>query len=144
QATAVLDALELLDGDKIVPYQSQYTKLILDIVKAKGHGQVVNRVELVHDDHGLEYTDPAGTRIEPEWLIVLVAALVYSGDIVLAIPGMKFDAAKLPQLAAAGMDELVNFKHIEQPKQGNLPALKALYQLLGMTPGKAQLAIQGQ
>ncbi|MGI6391593.1 MAG: DUF6079 family protein [Kiritimatiellia bacterium] len=89
QATAVLDALELLDGEKIDPYKSKYTKFILDTVKAKGHGQVVNRSEIIQDDHGLEYMNPGGSRLEPEWVSGLVAALVYSGDIVLAIPGKK-------------------------------------------------------
>lgn len=144
QATAVLDALELLDGEKIDPYKSKYTKFILDAVKAKGHGQVVNRNEIIQDDHGLEYMNPGGSRLEPEWVSVLVAALVYSGDIVLAIPGKKFDATGLQQLAATGMDELVRFKHLEQPKEWNLPALKALFELLGMTPGMAQLVTQGK
>ncbi|ADJ27036.1 DUF6079 family protein [Nitrosococcus watsonii] len=168
QATAVLDALELLNGDnfagreigrpegarrgaamdggyqKIDPYKSKYTKFILDTVKAKGHGQVVNRSEIIQDDHGLEYMNPGGSRLEPEWVSVLVAALVYSGDIVLAIPGKKFDATGLQQLAATGMDELVRFKHLEQPKEWNLPALKALFELLGMTPGMAQLVTQGK
>jgi len=144
QATAVLDALELLDGEKIDPYKSKYTKFILDAVKAKGHGQVVNRSEIIQDDHGLEYMNPGGSRLEPEWVSVLVAALVYSGDIVLSIPGKKFDATGLQQLAATGMDELVRFKHLEQPKEWNLPALKALFELLGMTPGMAQLVTQGK
>lgn len=144
QATAVLDALELLDGEKIDPYKSKYTKFILDAIKAKGHGQVVNRSEIIQDDHGLEYMNPCGSRLEPEWVSVLVAALVYSGDIVLAIPGKKFDATGLQQLAATGMDELVRFKHLEQPKEWNLPALKALFELLGMTPGMAQLVTQGK
>jgi len=144
QATAVLDALELLDGEKIDPYKSKYTKFILDAVKAKGHGQVVNRNEIIQDDHGLEYMNPGGSRLEPEWVSVLVAALVYSGDIVLSIPGKKFDATGLQQLAATGMDELVRFKHLEQPKEWNLPALKALFELLGMTPGMAQLVTQGK
>jgi hypothetical protein len=144
QANAVLDALELLDGEKIDPYKSKYTKFILDAVKAKGHGQVVNRSEIIQDDHGLEYMNPGGSRLEPEWVSVLVAALVYSGDIVLAIPGKKFDATGLQQLAATGMDELVRFKHLEQPKEWNLPALKALFELLGMTPGMAQLVTQGK
>jgi len=140
----VLDALELLDGEKIDPYKSKYTKFILDAIKAKGHGQVVNRSEIIQDDHGLEYMNPGGSRLEPEWVSVLVAALVYSGDIVLAIPGKKFDATGLQQLAATGMDELVRFKHLEQPKEWNLPALKALFELLGMTPGMAQLVTQGK
>jgi succinate dehydrogenase flavin-adding protein (antitoxin of CptAB toxin-antitoxin module) len=144
QATAVLDALELLDGEKIDPYRSKYTKFILDAVKAKGHGQVVNRSEIIQDDHGLEYMNPGGTRLEPEWVAVILVTLVYSGDIVLAIPGKKFDATGLQQLAATGMDELVRFKHLEQPKEWNLPALKSLFELLGMTPGMAQLVTQGK
>jgi len=144
QATAVLDALELLDGEKIDPYKSKYTKFILDAIKAKGHGQVVNRSEIIQDDHGLEYMNPGGDRLEPEWVAVILASLVYSGDIVLAIPGKKFDATGLQQLAATGMDELVRFKHLEQPKEWNLPALKALFELLGMTPGMAQLVTQGK
>ncbi len=144
QATAVLDALELLDGEKIEAYKSKYTRFILDVVKAKGHGQVVNRNEIIQDDHGLEYMNPGGSRLEPEWLTVLIAALVYSGDIVLSIPGKKFDANGLQQLAATGMDELIRFKHLEQPKEWNIPALKAMFELLGMTPGMAQLVTQGK
>ena len=144
QATAVLDALELLDGEKLDPYKSKYSKFILDAVKSKGHGQVVNRSEIIQDDHGLEYMNPGASRLEPEWVVVILAALVYSGDIVLSIPGKKFDATGLAQLAATGMDELVRFKHLEQPKEWNLPALKALFELLGMTPGMAQLVTQGK
>lgn len=144
QATAVLDALELLDGEKIDPYKSKYTKLVLDAVKAKGHGQVVNRSEIIQDDHGLEYMNPGGGRLEPEWVTVILATLVYAGDIVLSIPGKKFDATGLQQLAATNMDELIRFKHLEQPKEWNLPALKALFELLGMTPGMAQLITQGK
>jgi len=144
QATAVLDALELLDGDMLTPYKSKYAKFILDAVKAKGHGQVVNRSELIQDDHGLEYMNPGGSRLEPEWVSVLMAVLVYSGDIVLALPGKKFDATELQQLAATGMDELTRFKHLALPKEWNLPALKTLFELLGMAPGMAQLVTQGE
>ena len=50
--------------------------------------------------------NPGGTRLDPEWVTVILAALVYAGDIVLAIPGKKFDATGLQQLAATGMDEV--------------------------------------
>ena len=144
QATGVLDALELLDGEKITPYQSKYAKYVLDIVKAKAHGQVVNRGEIIQDDHGLAYMNPGAARLEPEWAVVILAALVYSGEMVLAIPGSKFDAGSLQQLAATSVDELSNFKHVEQPKEWNLPALMALFELLGMSPGMAQLVTQGK
>ncbi len=144
QATAVLDALELFDGEKIEACKSRYTRFILDVVKAKGHGQVVNRNEIIQDHHGLEYMNPGAYRLEPEWVAVLIAALVYSGDIVLSIPGKEFDATGLQQLAATGMDELIRFKHLKQPRDWNIPVLVAMFELLGMTPGMAQLVTQGK
>ncbi len=144
QATAVLDALELLDGERIDPSRSKYAQYILDIARKKGRGQVVNHAELIQDVLGVEYLAPQSLRLEPEWAIVVLAALVYAGDVVLSIPGKKFDATGLPQLAGTSINELVQFKHIEQPKDWNLPALKALFELLGLTPGLAQLVTQGK
>ena len=45
QAVAVLDALELLDSERLDPYRSKYAKHILSLLKKKGHGQVINRSE---------------------------------------------------------------------------------------------------
>nr|MBC8363232.1 ATP-binding protein [Candidatus Desulfatibia profunda] len=144
QAKAVLDALELLDGERLDPDKSKYAKHILSMLRKKGHGQVVNRSELIQDDKGLEYLDKDRYRLEPEWVIVVLAALVYSGDLVLAIPGKKFDAIGLSQLSGNSVDELTQFKHIERPKDWNLPVLKAMFELLGLTPGMAQLVTQGK
>jgi predicted ATPase len=143
QAAAVLDALELFDEERLDPYQSKYAKHILSIAKKKGHGQVINRSELIQDDFGVEYLAPQSLRLEPEWVVVVLAALIYAGEVVLSIPGKKFDATSLSQLAASGIDDLIQFKHIERPKDWNLPALKALFELLGLTPGMAQLVTQG-
>lgn len=144
QATAVLDALQLLDGERLDPDKSKYAKHILGLLGKKGHGQVVNRSELIQDDKGVEYMDKDRQRLEPEWVAVVLAALIYSGDLVLSIPGKKFDATGLPQLAGTGVDELAEFKHIERPKDWNLPGLKALFELLGLTPGLAQLVTQNE
>ncbi|MDZ4132971.1 MAG: DUF6079 family protein, partial [Dethiobacteria bacterium] len=102
------------------------------------------RYELIQDYKGLEYMDKDRQRLEPEWVAVVLAVLVYTGDLVLAIPGKKFDATGLQQLAGTGVDELVQFKHFEGPKDWNLPALKALFELLGLTPGIAQLVTHGK
>lgn len=144
QATAILDALDLLDGERLDPYKSKYAKQILDILKAKGHGQVVNRSDLIQSDRQVEYLLPQTLRLEPEWAVVILAALVYSGDVVISIAGNKLDAANLSQLAGTDIDELVQFKHIERPKDWNLPALKALFELLSLTPGMVQLVTQSK
>ncbi len=141
--TAVLEALELLDGERLDSTKSKYATSIVDTLKKKGHGQVVNRSELIHEVYGVEYFAPESFRLEPEWLVVLLAALVHSGDLVLAVPGRKLDATNIGQLTATPLDELINFKHIERPKDWNLPALKALFELLGQPPGLAQALTQG-
>jgi hypothetical protein len=43
QAVAVLDALGLLEGDRLAPLKSKHALAILNKLKAKGHGQVVMR-----------------------------------------------------------------------------------------------------
>lgn len=42
------------------------------------------------------------------------------------------------------MRELAQFKHVEQPKDWNVPALKALFELLELAPGLAQDVTQGK
>ncbi|MBI2265119.1 MAG: ATP-binding protein [Armatimonadetes bacterium] len=138
QAIAVLDALELLDGERLDPSQSRYAEYVLDLLKKKGHGQVVNRSELIQEDRDVEYMNKDRFRLEPEWAVVILAALVFSGGLVLTIPGKKFDATTLPELAAVPLNDLIAFKHIERPKGWNIQALKELFELLGLAPGMAQ------
>lgn len=144
QAAKVLDALELLDGDRLDPSLSKYAKHIGDLLGKKGQGQVLNRAEFIHTVQDVEYMAPGTYRLEPDWVVVLLASLVYSGDLVLAIPGKKFDATDVSALAATLPEDLANLKHIERPKQWNIPALKAVFELLGLTPGMAQLVAQGK
>ena len=144
QATAVLNALELLNDERIEPDTSKFARIILGIINAKGFGQVINHNEIIQDDQGIEYMNPGGARLEPEWVVVILAALVYTGDIMISIPGRKFDATNLQLLAATDVDELARFRHLEQPREWNLPVLKALFELLGLSPGMAQLVTQNQ
>ena len=144
QGSAVLDALELLDGDKLNPEQSRYAKYIIDLLGKKGHGQVLNRKEIIQAVYGVDFMAADSYRLEPEWCAVLLAALIYSGHCVLAVPGQKFDAGSLELLSSTDLDDLINFKHIERPKDWNLPALQALFELLDLAPGMAKLITQGK
>jgi hypothetical protein len=143
-ATAVLDALDMLDGDRIEPAKSRYGKEVLGRLKTKGQGQVVNRSELiVGTAPDVEHFSLGKSRLEPDLLLTVLAGLVYSGDIVLAITGDKIDSAKLGLLTDRPLDELTSFKHIEAPKEINVGVLRSLFELLGLTPGLAQMATQG-
>ncbi len=142
-ALAVLDALELLDGDRIDPANSRYAQEVLNRLKAKGHGQVLNRSELLSGTSDVEYFAPIKYRLEPDLLVTVLGGLVYSGDIVLSITGDKIDSSKLTQLAERSLEELKQFKHVEAPKEINLALLRALFELFDLPPGLAQKASQG-
>jgi hypothetical protein len=142
-ANAVLDALEMLDGDRIEPGRSRYVQEVLNRLKAKGYGQVLNRSELLSGAADVEYFAPVRFRLEPDLLVAVLGGLVYSGDIVLAITGDKIDSGKITLLAERSLDELKQFKHVEAPREINVPVLRSLFELLGLSPGLTQLAIQG-
>ncbi|MBX3742594.1 MAG: hypothetical protein KF712_16525 [Akkermansiaceae bacterium] len=135
---AVLDGLGLMNGEKIDPYVSPYARYVLDLLNQKGHGQVLNRSELVQDIYGVPYfSAPGKFRLEPELLVVVLGALVHSGDIMFCLPGKEFAATDLKEMATRSLDDLVEFKHIKKPKDWNLPAIKALFDLLGLPSGLA-------
>ena len=142
-ALAVLDALELLDGDRVDPAKSRYAQEVLNRLKAKGHGQVLNRSELLSGTSDLEYFAPSKCRLEPDLLLTVLGSLVHSGDIVLSINGDKIDSSKLAQLAERSIEELKQFKHVEAPKEINLAVLRALFELFDLPSGLAQKANQG-
>ncbi|MGB0155503.1 MAG: DUF6079 family protein [Verrucomicrobiales bacterium] len=135
---AVLDGLGLMNGEKIDPYDSPYAKHVLDLINAKGHGQVLNRSELIQDIDGIPYfVAPGKFRLEPELLVVVLGALIHSGDLMLSLPGKEYSATDLKDLAVRSLDDLTNFKHLKKPKDWNIPAIKALFELLGLSPGMA-------
>jgi hypothetical protein len=145
QAYAILGALELLDDRKISTANSRYAKFILDLKQSKKPGQVINRDEIISGKDGVEFLTEPKYRLEPELVIVVIAALVYSGEIVLSIPGgQKFDAGKMTELARTDFPALLDFKHLEQSKEYNLPALQALFNLFNLPTGKALLVTQGK
>ncbi len=130
----MLDALELLEGNSLKPLNSRYTKFIADRLNKKGAGQVVNRNELIQPVDTIDYA--IAYRLEPEWVAVLLVSLVYDGAITLALPGGKFDASNLEDLAKKPLKDIIDFKHIEPPKDLPLPILKVLFEFLGLPPGQ--------
>jgi hypothetical protein len=133
QGSSILDALELLDGDTLKPRNSRYAKHVLDALSQKGQGQVLNRSELVSPDAGVDYW--AKFRVEPEFLAVVLASLVHSGDIVLSLAGRKIDAASIDQFAKLGIAEVSEFKNVERPRDLPLGPLQDLCEILGVAKG---------
>ena len=132
-ATAVLDGLEVLDGDKLRPQNSRYAKAVLTKLDGKPPGQVVNRKELLSVKNDVEIESQY--QIEPELLLVVLLALVQNGNISLSLTGKKLDAANINEASKISVDTLLQFKHIEKPKGVPLAELVALFELVGLSEG---------
>jgi hypothetical protein len=147
QGAAVLDALGLIEGEQLRPRESIYAQEVIKRLGEKGPGQVLNRSELLENEHGIEVWAPDRFRLEPEFLTVVLAALVYSGDIVINLPGRTLDAASTDQFTKLGIADLGQFKHVGPPKDLPLAPLQELFELLGLnkallvTPGTREKAV---
>lgn len=133
RGAAVLDALGLLEGEQVNPEGSVYAQHIVTLLREKVVGQVLNRSEIIVAEHSIEYE--RRFRLEPEYVGVLLAALVYHGDVVVAYPGMKITAANLDEMAKKSGSDLAGFKHVELPKDPPIEVLAELFTTLGLTPG---------
>ena len=132
-ATAVLDGLELLDGDKLKPQRSRYAKVVLEKLDSKPPGQVVNRKELMAVKNDVERE--TRYQLEPEFLLIVLAALAQNGNVTLSVTGKKIDAANLSDATKMPLEQLLAFKHVEKPKGLPLAELVALFELLGLAEG---------
>ena len=139
---ALLDGLVLLDNEKLTPRQSGYARWILEKLADKAPGQVVNQSELIETVYSCQGTEDVklttAFKLEPELLVVLLAALVYSGDIVVTVSGSTYDAMKMEQLIKLSLQELKEFSHIKKPSGLPVPALQALFDLFGISHGLLQ------
>ncbi|MBN1247678.1 MAG: ATP-binding protein [Anaerolineae bacterium] len=133
QGSAVLDALGLLDDERIQARESRYGGYFLGQLTAKGEGQVLNRSEIIQGPTNAEVD--ARFRLEPEWVAVVLLALTYTGEITLAIPGRKIDAGNLEEAVKIGIGDLVNWKFVERPKGLPVAALTEAFQLLDLPTG---------
>lgn len=132
---AVLDGLRLVEDGQIRTVSSPYAQALLQQLKAKGPGQVVNRSEILVEENQLELWQPF--QLEPELLAVVLGALVYTGEVVVALPQgqKKLDSGDVDELQRTSAKDLAGFKHIERPKDVPVSELRTLFELLGLPPG---------
>lgn len=129
---AVLDGLNLLEDGSINTENSVYARHINDLLRSKGVGQVLNRSEIIGGQRGVEYD--LRFRLEPEFVVVVIAAMVYHGDVVVAYPGKKITAANFEELTRMSVADLTAFKHLELPKEPPIEVLAELFSLLDISP----------
>ncbi|GAB4280594.1 MAG: DUF6079 family protein [Candidatus Promineifilaceae bacterium] len=139
-ALAVLDGLGLLDNeDQIRPYSSPYAQAYLKLLNDKPEGQVVNRGELltiVGSGIGGEIEKDILFNLEPEWVVVVLLALVYNGDIVLTLGGQKrLDAGSIEQAATMAIADLIDFRFYGRTTAVPVGLWAEIFEGLGLPAG---------
>lgn len=140
-ARTILEGLVLLDGEKINVQKSGYAKWVLNLLNSKGSGQVLNASELLEvlqSQGDWEVKKTIEFQLEPELLSVILAALVFTGDIVITINGETYDSMKFNQLIALKAEGIAEFSHIKKPSDLPLIELRALFDLFSISHGLLQ------
>jgi len=141
-ALGVLEGLELVDEEGTVrPYQSRYARYYLDLLQKKPAGQVVNRGEVIElVAGGLQPLEQCVFfRLEPEWVVVVLLALVYNGDVVLNLGGKtELDASTIERAATMALADLTDFRFYKQPRTLPLNLWTLVFEGLGLSPGQVR------
>lgn len=111
---------------------SPYAKSLLEILKAKGEGMVLNRDEII------EFVDKSDNlwlskdfKIEAELEFVVMATLAALGDIEITLnSGKSINSSNLNELKDIQKQDFYSYTHIKPPKSLNRAALKVMF--LGM------------
>ncbi len=138
QALAVLAGLNLLDEqDRIRPEKSLYAQYFLGLLAERAADQVVNHGEILT----LEANGPVPVfkdghfKLEPEWVAIMLLALVYSGDITLTIGRETLDAGNIERAALLGLDALTDFRFYRRPQELPAAQWRLIFEALGLPPG---------
>ncbi|GAP11864.1 hypothetical protein BECAL_03058 [Bellilinea caldifistulae] len=138
QAQSILEGLDLLRKENNKPVftvlESRYARAVLNKLDTLPPAQVLNRKDLIappdprHEEREVQF------GLEPELLMVVLAALLRQGAITINWMGKTFTSDDLNEVARLKIEDFMQFSAISRPKPIPEKALKALLQGLGFPP----------
>ena len=133
-STSVLSSLELLNSNgDIDTTSSKYANAIKNKLQSKGTNEVLNRDEFMIFESD-EYFE-SEFHLENDWVLIVLCAMVYTGDLVIGYSGKKISAENLTEINSIAFDELLQFKHVQRPSGIPVEELKSLASLFELSPG---------
>lgn len=135
----VLEGLGLIDAeDKIRPTNSKFAKYFLEILQSKQENQVVNRGDLIElvASGVTPIEKDLRFKMELDWVVVVLLALVHNGDIIINLEGnTALDASSIEKAAITAIQDLKDFRFISRPKELPINTWTLVFEGLGLTPG---------
>lgn len=137
QGKAILNGLVLLDNmEKVTTKTSGYAKWIQGLLVSKGQGQVLNHQELIETKIVNKVPDLQFTKefkLEPELLVVLMGAMISTGDIEVTIDNKTYNASNLNEYIQLPLSKLMYFSHVKKPTDLPYQELNALLDLFSIS-----------
>ena len=137
--SGILEGLGILDAQgNIRPYDSSYAGHFLKLLNDKADGQVINRGEVIEQVAGgiQPVEKDIKFNLEPEWVSVILLALVYNGDIVISLDGREeLDASSLERALTRSMTDIINFRFYKRPRTLPINLWSMIFEGLGLQPG---------
>lgn len=129
----VLKALQLYEDGTPTPDKSPWLDVVRRELRALGPGQVLNNSDLFEKREDRAFMK--GESIEAEWLHVVIAAGVESGDLVVfGANNTKYGAADLTEFSRS-IKSYENIIRTAQPAGVPLKEWRKLFKLLGVNEG---------
>jgi hypothetical protein len=128
-----LEGLQLLDINGTITADGPYAQHLLAQLEAAA-GKAVNRNALLVERE-LGVWTWGSWHLEPAWLVVVAAALVYLGRAEVGMPSGTIGAIQLERLANSPLAELEQISHIVVPAGLDVAKLRRVAKLVGVTPG---------
>ena len=134
-SSRILDGLKMLRGNDIDVSGSQYVQRVEKILAKKKDGEVANFDELFDKENDRYFSKP--DKLEPEWLVVILAGLIHKGSATITYPAIgEINIDRIGDLVHRKGDKFWSFTHVGKPKGLDIAALKAICKLLSIAPGK--------
>jgi len=132
----VLESLELgqQDGNRFVwtIEKSSYAMHFIQLVNKLPPGKVINHTDLLEGEPGAERDRQF--QLEPELLVVVLAALVRQGILSISLQGAQIAETELNGANRIGLDQWLRFTAISRPKPMPVKVIKELFTQFGLDP----------
>lgn len=134
QSAAMLESLNILDGDKIRPEGSKYAAYYIDLIKKLPPQGVLNYSDIFEQRFMEQFIDKK-FKIEYIFTPIIFLSMVYGGYAVITTKdGKSITASNLDQIPKTGVLDLYEFKYLSRPAQISMAELKALFEVLELNP----------
>ncbi len=133
QANSLLESFDLLDGEKISVSGSRYAQHFISALSRLPAGAVINFSDICEETFD-GYADKQ-FKLSHTMLPIILLALVYSGNAVMAWKGGVLTASELDGIPKISLPDICEFKYISRPKDIQLAELIRLFEVLELPAG---------